>query len=113
LLVPSSARQTDRLNDPEDDDDPRSDREMDSHELRDFEDHDSYVPQTSTANLGSFARFLHGLPDDINMTEEEYTKAFEALPLPMTRPPPQGISIQEGIQASRYTSYAYQVGCRV
>jgi hypothetical protein len=60
--------------------------------------------------IDTYARFLHDRPDYISMTQEEYTKAIEAVPLPMPGPPPQSILIQEAIQTSYYTSYAYQVG---
>jgi hypothetical protein len=68
-----SLRCSKRLNDPEDDDDPRSDQEMDSDELRDYEDQDPHVPPTSTANFGPYNCFLHDLPDFINMAKEEYS----------------------------------------
>jgi hypothetical protein len=48
---------------------------MDSDELRNYEDQDPHVRPNSTvtANLGPYARFLHDLPDYINMTEEGYS----------------------------------------
>jgi hypothetical protein len=53
---------------------------MDADEMRDFEDQDPHSPLTSSANLGPYARFLQNLPDFINITQEEYDKAFQALP---------------------------------
>ena len=78
---------------------------MDADEMRDFEDQDPHRPLTSSANLGPYARFLQNLPDLINMTQEEYNKAFQALPLPTPGPSPQGMSIHAAIEASFYHQY--------
>jgi hypothetical protein len=114
LTVPSGAPPSDRPNDPDDDNDPRSDGEMDFQDLRDYEDQDPHVPPTTTANLGPYACFLENMPDFINLTQEEYNTAFQAaFNRPIFGPPPPGISIHEAIQASYYTSYTYPVVCRV
>ncbi len=79
---------------------------MDADEMRDCEDQDPHIPQTSTANLGPCARFPQNLPDYNDMTQEEFDQAFEALPLPTAGPSPPGISIHAEIEASsthRYT----------
>jgi hypothetical protein len=71
------------LNNPdENDDDHIGYREMDADEMRDYEEQDPHIPPTSTANLGPYARLLQNLPDYNDMTQEEFDKAFEALPLP-------------------------------
>jgi hypothetical protein len=43
----------------DDDDDLNRDRDMDADEMRDYEDQVPHIPQTSTANLGPYARFRH------------------------------------------------------
>jgi hypothetical protein len=52
---------------------------MDAGEMCDYEDQDSHIPLTSTANHGPYASFLQNLPDYNYMTQEEFNKAFEAL----------------------------------
>jgi hypothetical protein len=66
---------------------------MDADEMRDYEDQDPHIPPGSTAKLGPYASFLQNLPDYNDMTQEEFDKAFEALPLPTPGPSPPGISI--------------------
>ncbi len=73
--------------------------------MRDYEDQDPHIPQTSTANLGSCAGFLQNLPDYNDMTQEEFDKAFEALSLPTAGPSPPGISIHAAIEASSIHLY--------
>ena len=91
-FVSSGSHSRDRHNEPDDeDDDFYNDREMDADEMRDFEDQDPHRPLTSSANLGPYASFLQNLPDLINMTQEEYNKAFQALPLPTPGPSPPHI----------------------
>jgi hypothetical protein len=51
---------------------------------------DYLVPPTSTANLGPYARFLADLPDWSDLSQSEYTKAFEALPWPLPSSAPPG-----------------------
>ena len=107
FFVPSGAPLRDQHNDPADDDNYfNGDRQMDADEMRDYEDQDPHIPPTSTANLGPYARFLQNLPDYNDMTQEEFEKAFEALPLPRPGPSPPGISTHEAIEVGcihRYT----------
>jgi hypothetical protein len=72
----------------------------------DYEDQDPHIPQTSTANLGPYARFLQTMPDYNDMTQEEFDRAFGSLPLPTAGPSPPGILIHAAIEANyihRYT----------
>ncbi len=64
---------------PHDSDDGPSDIEMDDDDMHVYLDQDLDVPQTSTANLGPYARFLADLPDWGDLSQNDYTKAFEAL----------------------------------
>ena len=72
---------------------------MDADDLRDYEDQ---LP--SPADLGPYARFLQSMPDYLDMTQEEFTRAVDTLPQPSSRTPPPVISIHEAIQAS-YTRH--------
>jgi hypothetical protein len=77
--------------------------------MRNKLDQDPDVPPTSTANLGHFARFIADMPDWSDMSQADYTKAYEALPQPLPGPAPPGLSIHEAIQArniiDRYSIY--------
>jgi hypothetical protein len=78
---------------------------MDEDDMRDFEDQ-NFIPPSSddvvppSALLGPYARFLADMPDWIGMSQGEYTKALDALPMPQAGPAPPGISLQQAIQAS-------------
>ena len=109
MFVPSGAPPRARLNDPEDEDDPSGDRGMDFVDSRDFADQDIPEPATSSANMAPYARFLQSMPDYFNMTQDEYTKAIQALPRPVHTPPPREMSMNEAIQASYNTIFEYQV----
>jgi hypothetical protein len=89
---------------PHESDDGPSDIKMDADDMR--EDQDPDVPQTSTANIGSYACFLADLPNWSDLSQSDYTKAFEALPRPLPSSAPPGLSIHEAIQA-RNTTYRY------
>jgi hypothetical protein len=84
---------------------------MDNDEMRDYLDQDPYFPPTSTANLGPYARFLADLPDWSDLSQNDYSKAFKALPRPLPNFAPPGLSIHEAIQArnttDRYCIYTY------
>ena len=96
----------DQDNDPAyDDDDVNGDREMDSDEMRDYEDQDPHIPPTSTTNLGPYARFLQNLHEYNDMTQEEINKALEALPIPRPGPSPPGISFHEAIEVGYIHQY--------
>jgi hypothetical protein len=43
------------------------------------------------------ARFLANMPDWMNMTQEEYNKSWEALPLPAVGHVPPGISLEQAM----------------
>ncbi len=86
------------------DSDRSGDRDMDADDCRDYEVHFPSIHPTSPADLGPYARFLKSMPDYLDMTQEEFTKAVDTLPQPSSGPPPPGISIHEAIQAS-YTRH--------
>jgi hypothetical protein len=73
---------------------------MDADDLCDYQDQLPSIHSTSPADLGPYARFLQSMPDYFDMTQEEFTRAFDTLPHPSSGPPPPGISIHEAIQAS-------------
>jgi hypothetical protein len=73
---------------------------MDADDLRDYEDQHPSIYPTSSAHLGPYARFLQSMPDYIDMTQEVFTRAVDALPHASLGPPLPGISIHEAIQAS-------------
>ena len=92
--------------DPDDGCHTRSDGDMDSDDLHNYLDQDPHVPATSAVNLGPYARFLADLPLWTDMSEDAYTKAFDALPLPTAGPAPPSLSIRDAIQA-RIRIYRY------
>ena len=49
---------------------------------------------------GPYASFLPSMPDWINMTQDEYNKSSEALPLPAVGPVPPGISLEQALKVS-------------
>ena len=75
------------------------DRDMDADDLRDYEDQLPSIQPTSPADLGPYARFLQSMPDYLDMTQEQFTRAVDTLPQPSSGPPPPGISIHAAIQA--------------
>jgi hypothetical protein len=77
---------------------------MDADDLRDYEDQLPSIHPTSPADLGPYSRFLQSMPDYLDMTQEEFTRAVDTRPHPSSGPPPPGISIHEAIQAS-YTRH--------
>jgi hypothetical protein len=96
---------------PHESDDGPSNIEMDADEMRDYLDQDPDVPPTSTADLGPYALFLADLPDWSDLSQNDYTNAFEALPRPLPSSAPPCLSIHEAIQArnttDRYCIYKY------
>jgi hypothetical protein len=82
--------------------------EMDADDLRNFEDQFSDVPPRSTVKFGPYARFLANMPDWINMSQDDFTKAFAALSLPLAGPSPPCCLIHEAIQA-RISIFRYNV----
>jgi hypothetical protein len=77
---------------------------MDTDDLRDYEDQLPSIQPTSPADLGPYTRFLQSMPDYLDMTQEQFTRAVDTLPQPSSGPPPPGISIHAAIQAS-YSPY--------
>ncbi len=73
---------------------------MDADKLRDFLEQDILPPQHAPA--GPYARFLANMPDWMNMTQEEYNKSWEVLPLPAVGPVPPGISLDLAIAVSNH-----------
>ena len=69
---------------------------MDADDLRDYEDQLELpsIQPTSPADLGPYARFLQSMPDYLDMTQEELTRAVDTLPQPSSRPPPPGFTKQ-------------------
>ena len=77
-------------------DNDHSDGNMDADDLNDFADQN---PNVSTANIGPYARYLSNVPNWADMSQDDFNKAFAALPLPLAGPPPTGCSVHEAIQA--------------
>jgi hypothetical protein len=101
-LISSGAPPTVPNSDEEEDDD----WQMDADDLRDYLEQDIVPPQRHPAT-GPYASFLASMPDWINMTQDEYTKSWEALPLPAVGPVPPGISLELAIKVS-YHMLMYQ-----
>jgi hypothetical protein len=51
----------------------------DVDDMRDFSDQDPDIPLTSTANLGSYARFLADLPYWSDMPQVDYTNYYQGI----------------------------------
>ncbi len=84
---------------PNRDEEEDGDRKMDADDLRDYVEQDILPPQRPPAS-GSYSSFLASMPDWINMTQDEYNKSWEALPLPAVGPVPPGISLERAIKVS-------------
>ena len=56
---------------------------------------------------GPYASYLARMPDWINMTQDEYNKSWEALPLPAVGSAPPGISLERALKVS-YHMLMYQ-----
>jgi hypothetical protein len=80
-----------------------SDVKMDADDMREYVDQDLDVPPTSTANLGPYAHFLADLPDWSDLSQSDFTEAFEALFWPLSSSAPPGRSIHEAIRARNTT----------
>ena len=78
---------------------------MDADDLRDFLEQ-AILPHHAPAT-GPYARFLASMPDWMNMTQEEYNKSWEALPLPAVGPAPPGISLERAIAVSKRMLMTY------
>ncbi len=66
---------------PNSDDEEDGDWQMDADDLRDYLGQDIIPPPRAPAT-GPYASFLVNMPGWINMTQDKYTKSWEALPLP-------------------------------
>jgi hypothetical protein len=78
--------------------DSNEDREMDFDDHRDFMDQDIPAGQFTTTDPGPIHQFLSGIPDWMNINQEDLDLALESLPIPLKGPIPPGISLQlEGI----------------
>jgi hypothetical protein len=73
--------------------------DLDGH--RDFMDKDIPEGQFPTANPGPIHQFLNGIPDWMNINQEDLDLALESLPIPLKGPIPPGISLQEAIQVNQ------------
>jgi hypothetical protein len=64
-------------------------------------------PPQRPAATGPYASFLASMPDWIDMTQDEYNKSWEALPLPavgrLLLGPPPGISLERAIKVRNHT----------
>jgi hypothetical protein len=87
---------------PNSDEKEDGDRQMHADDFRDYLE--QYIaPLQRTPATGPYASFLASLPDWINMTQDEYNKSWEALPLPAAGPVPPGISLERAIKVSYHT----------
>ena len=79
---------------PNSDEEEDGDRQMDAIDLRD------YLEQDIPAAIGLYASYLACMPDWMKMTQDKYTKSWEALPLPAVGPgpAPPGISLERAIK---------------
>ena len=82
------------------DEEEDGDRQMDADDLRDFLEQ-AILPHHAPAT-GPYARFLASMPDWMNMTQEEYNKSWEALPLPAVGHAPPGILLERAIAVSNH-----------
>ena len=80
---------------------------MDADDLRDFLEQDILPPQSAPAT-GPYARYLANMPDWINMTQEDYTKSWETLPLPAVGHVPPAISLERAIAVSNSMLHTHQ-----
>ncbi len=55
-------------------------REMDFDDLRDFLGQDIPAGQFATAESGPITQFFTGMPDWMNMNQEDFNLAWESLP---------------------------------
>ena len=82
---------------PNSDEEEDGDWQMDADGLRDYLEQD-IVPPHLPPGTGPYASYLACMPDWIDMTQDEYNKSWEALPLPAIGPAPPGISLEHAIK---------------
>ena len=75
---------------------------MDFDDHRDFMDQDIPAGQFPTADPGPIHQFLSGIPDWMNINQEDLDLALESLPSPLKGPITPGISLQEAIQVNQW-----------
>ncbi len=75
---------------------------MDFNNHRDNMDQDISARQFPTAQSGTIAQFLNGMPDWMNMTPEDTNLAVERLPNPSEGHILPGILLQEAIEANEW-----------
>jgi hypothetical protein len=80
--------------------DSNEDCEMDFDDQRDNMDQDIPAGQFLTAQSGSIAQFLNGMPDWMDMTPEDINLAVESLPNPSEGHVLPGISLPEAIEVN-------------
>jgi hypothetical protein len=81
---------------PNSDEEEDGDQQMDADDLRDYLEQDIVPPKRppGTGVTGPCANFLASMPDWIIMTQDEYNKFWEAVPLHAVGPAPPGISLE-------------------
>ncbi len=84
---------------PNSDEEKDGDHQMDADDLRDYLEQDILPPQRPPVTV-PYATYLASMPDWINMTQNEYNKSWEALPLPAVGPAPPGKSLERAIKVS-------------
>ena len=82
---------------PNSDEEEDGDRQMDADDLRDYLEQD-IVPHQLPPATGPYASYLARMPDWMNMTQDEYNKSWEALPLPAVGSAAPGISFEHAIK---------------
>jgi hypothetical protein len=84
---------------PNSDEEEDGDCQMDADDLRDYLEQD-ILPLQCPPATGRYASYLASMSDWINMTQDEYNKSWEALPLPAVGPAPPDISFERDIKVS-------------
>jgi hypothetical protein len=82
--------------------DSNEDREMDLNNHNDNMDQDIPARQFPTAQAGTIAQFLNGMPGWMNMTSEDINLAVESLPNLSEGHILPGILLQEAIEANEW-----------
>jgi hypothetical protein len=66
--------------------DSNEDREMDFDDQHDYMDQDIPAGQFPAADPGPIHQFLSGIPDWMNINQEDLNLALESLPIPLKGP---------------------------
>jgi hypothetical protein len=75
---------------------------MDFDYHRDFMGQNIPAGHFPTADPGPIHQFLSGIPDWMNINQEDLDLALESIPIPLKGPIPPGISLQEAIQVNQW-----------